>query len=418
MVESTFFVFCCTGIGRVAVNHRIRRNLNGSIIKVANLKALKLLKLLGVAPDTPSPEGGKIGVSGGTLTGYMEENAYFQYVRRVPTAGPAELMESYKKAQQKYLSYGITTIQEGMFVSEMIPLYRALLASGALKADLVAYPELKALDEAELAFPEHVKNSLGHFKIGGLKIFLDGSPQGRTAWMRAPYEGGEDYRGYGTLSDGEVRNAMTASAKRNMQLLAHCNGDAAIQQFLDCLESCENIYPNLRRLRPVIIHAQLMGPDQIPRAAALGAMASFFAAHVWYWGDVHLKNFGRLRASRISPAALALAEGLPFTFHQDAPVVEPDMLKTVWCAAGRLTRGGVILGDEQRISVYEALRAVTSTAAFQYFEEDDKGSLRPGKRADLVLLERSPLAAPVAEVSDIKVLAAVKDGETVYTRGN
>ena len=125
-----------------------------------------------------------------------------------------------------------------------------------------------------------------------------------------------------------------------------------------------------------------MGTDQLPLAKALGFTPSFFVAHVYHWGDIHLKNFGPDRASAISPAGTALALGLPFTFHQDAPVIPPDMLETVWCAVNRVTRSGAVLGPEQRIPVYEALRAVTANAAWQYFEENSKGTLAPGRPGD------------------------------------
>ena len=141
-------------------------------------------------------------------------------------------------------------------------------------------------------------------------------------------------------------------------------------------------------------------------------------AHVYHWGDVHVKNFGLERAEHISPAGSALAQNIPFTFHQDAPVIRPDMLETVWCAANRLTRSGRLLGEDERIPVLEALRAVTVNAAWQYFEEERKGSLRPGKRADLVLLSADPLAVPAEEIREIQVLETIKAGETIYQSEN
>ena len=157
-----------------------------------------------------------------------------------------------------------------------------------------------------------------------------------------------------------------------------------------------------------------MGTDQLPLAKALGFTPSFFVAHVYHWGDIHLKNFGPDRASAISPAGTALALGLPFTFHQDAPVIPPDMLETVWCAVNRVTRSGAVLGPEQRIPVYEALRAVTANAAWQYFEENSKGTLAPGRRADLVILDQDPMTAPPERLREIQVLSTIKGGKTIY----
>ena len=144
---------------------------------------------------------------------------------------------------------------------------------------------------------------------------------------------------------------------------------------------------------------------------------SFFVAHVYHWGEDHVRNFGWERASRISPAGSALALGIPFTLHQDSPVIRPDMLETLWCAVNRLTRDGRILGKEERIPVWDALRAVTANGAWQYFEEEEKGTISPGKRADFALLSADPLKTPPENLRDIRVLATVKDGERIWGDG-
>ena len=148
----------------------------------------------------------------------------------------------------------------------------------------------------------------------------------------------------------------------------------------------------------------------------LGVIPSFFVAHVYHWGDVHLENLGPGRAEAISPAGSAAEQGIPFTFHQDAPVIRPDMLETVWCAVNRVTRQGRVLGREERVDVRTALEAVTVHAAYQYFEETDKGTLAPGKQADLVILEKNPLSCPAEEIGTIAVLETIKEGVSVYTR--
>nr|WP_077601550.1 amidohydrolase family protein [Oceanobacillus sojae] len=137
-------------------------------------------------------------------------------------------------------------------------------------------------------------------------------------------------------------------------------------------------------------------------------------AHTYYWGDVHLKNLGEERGRRISPARSAYDRRLCVNFHQDAPIVKPDMLHTIWCAVNRQTRNGVDIGPEECVSVYEALKAVTINAAYQYFEEDYKGSLEEGKLADLVILDKNPLKVDKMDIKDIQVLETLKDGETIF----
>ena len=174
--------------------------------------------------------------------------------------------------------------------------------------------------------------------------------------------------------------------------------------------------PAASALRPVLIHAQLLGTDQLPAVKRLGVTPSFFVAHVYHWGDTHLENFGRARASAISPARSAEKLGIRFTFHQDTPVIPPDMLETVWCAVNRRTKAGVLLGEEERVDTLTALRAVTANAAWQYGEEGEKGTLAPGKRADLTVLDRNPLQTPPEALRDIRVLETYTDGVCIYRR--
>ncbi|MEG2182249.1 MAG: amidohydrolase [Oscillospiraceae bacterium] len=369
---------------------------------------------IGVTSDNGEFSNGEIEFLDGAPTGYMEETAFIKYVKMTPMPGAEALFEAFVRVQEKYASHGIATVQEGMMIERMGELYDSLLQGGALKLDVVAYIAMDSL-----GLMKKFKSSVGeydkHFKIGGLKIFLDGSPQARTAWMLKPYAGGDaTYCGYGTMSDEDLMEALEYAASHKIQILAHCNGDAAAKQFISTVDRVSKTYPEITSQRPVIIHAQLIGTDMLSDVKRLGIMLSFFVAHVYHWGDIHIENFTRQRASQISPANSALQHGVAITFHQDTPVIEPDMLETVWCAVNRMTKGNELLGADERISVIEALKAVTINAAFQYFEEDEKGSLRAGKRADLVILDKNPLKVPPEEIRDIKVIATVKDGEFIY----
>ena len=374
------------------------------------------LKLLGITANTPCPLGGRIEIRDGQPTGYLEENAFVSFLQKVPMPSTEDLMASYVRAQEKYASYGITTLQEGMLPSQLVPLYRTLIDRNLLKLDVVGYADAKEADAIINALSDCRGIYHNRFKLGGMKIFLDGSPQGRTAWMRTPYADSPDYCGYPALTDEEAERFLSLSVQKNLQLLAHCNGDAAAAQYLAACRKTEEKGLPLHSLRPVLIHGQLLGKDQLPEVKRLGVIPSFFVAHVYYWGDIHVKNFGLRRASRISPAASALAEGIPFTFHQDAPVIQPDMLETIWCSAVRLTKGGLRL-DREAIPVAEALKAVTIHAAYQYFEENEKGSIEPDKRADFVILDKNPLDVDPMELKKIRILETIKDGGTVFERG-
>ncbi len=255
-----------------------------------------------------------------------------------------------------------------------------------------------------------------HVKIGGYKLVLDGSPQGRSAWMSEPYLGGEEgYCSYPWMEDAKVEKYVQQAVSEHRQILAHCNGDAASEQFLNAYEKALEITCIKDDLRPVMIHCQTVRNDQLDRMAQLHMIASVFVGHVWYWGDVHKRNFGEKRGNHISPVKDALKRGIHVNFHQDTPVTKPDMLHSVWCAVNRLSRGNDVIGADQKISVYDALRAVTIEAAYEYFEEDTKGSIEVGKRADLVILDQSPLDIDPMKIKEIKVLETIKDGITVFS---
>lgn len=375
------------------------------------------LRRLGITAETVAPEGGKIGHKpDGQPDGYLEENAFIRMAGGVMSFSGTQIMKYLEKAQQIYLSFGITTAQDGKVARKDFDLLAEAAKEGRLSIDVVAYADMKT-SEALLEQQAIYRNYQRRLRLGGYKIFLDGSPQGKTAWMTKPYEGETDgYRGYPIYTDEAVREFLQKATEENVQLLAHCNGDAAADQLISAYEKVRQEARRQEDIRPVMIHAQTIRKDQVAKMARLGMIASFFTAHTYYWGDVHRKNLGEERAKEISPAATAQKEGLVYTFHQDTPVLLPDMMRTVWCAVNRVSKSGASMGEEERISVLDALKAVTLNAAYQYFEEDRKGSLKAGKLADLVILGRDPLKEPKTTLCDIRVLETLKEGSTVYLR--
>ena len=349
----------------------------------------------------------------GELTGRGEENPFLDLLGRIPMDGLEDVLRAFQGAQEEYASHGITTAQEGLLQPVMAPVYQEILRRGLLYLDVNAYVPPADYDRLRGQFAQEVSASPGTFRVAGMKIFLDGSPQGGTAWVREPYAGGGC--GTSTMTDGQVLSAFRQALDRDAQLLAHCNGDRAAEQYLTLLAQAER-EAGKKLCRPVMIHAQLLGLDQLERVKALGVIPSFFVAHVYHWGEIHVKNFGLDRAGRISPAGSALSWGIPFTFHQDSPVIPPDMLETIWCACVRRTKAGRVLGAEERIPVEAALRAVTQNAALQYGLEKELGTLRPGKRADFVLLSGDPLRTPPEELKKLQVERTVQRGRTIWSR--
>lgn len=381
-----------------------------------------MLKLVGIDSDTEDPKGGRIGrVSGSTEPdGYLEEAAMMGVQGCMGKRLKPKLSKLFEGLQKSYVENGVTTAQEGAANGGSMTILKMAQLLGKLQIDVVIYP-LASGGGSEM-FRKY-KNMVGrykkHLKIGGYKMILDGSPQGRSAWMSQPYLGGEpDYCGYPWLTDEDAFGYCLQALNENQQILTHCNGDAASEQFLNAYEKAleASTNPNKDNLRPVMIHCQTVRNDQLDRMAKLKMLPSIFIGHVYYWGDIHMKNFGPERGHRISPAKDALNRGLIINFHQDTPVTKPNMLHSVWAAVNRISRMGNIIGEDQKIGVYDALKAVTINAAYAYFEEDSKGSLKVGKRADLVILDKSPMAVAPMEIKDIRVMETIKDGKTIYKR--
>jgi predicted amidohydrolase YtcJ len=393
------------------------------------------LERAGITAATPDPPGGVIRRrADGEPDGVLEETAteplraFYMGDEGIPAA-------DIDRALSEYARHGITTVQDGATSWETYRLLAEIAGAeggsqgegdgaGAvtgLKLDVVIYPVGMSPD---FAVPADVGPDLGGYrnrlKVGGVKLVLDGSPQGKTAYLSEPYhvvlEGQpDDYRGYPTIPQPAVNALVARYLGRGIPLLVHCNGDAAAQMLIDAVAAAAETAP-LGDHRTVMIHAQTVREDQLDRMKTLGIVPSFFSAHVFYWGDWHRDSvLGPQRAARISPTADARARGLRFTLHNDAPIVPPDMIRLLWATTHRETRSGAILGPEQRIPTLDALRAITLDAAHQSFEEDRKGSLTPGKQADLVILSRDPLSLPASRLLELEVVATIARGERVYT---
>lgn len=381
----------------------------------ANSVALRVAELDESVTD---PEGGRFGRVEGSreLSGYLEETATGSVSRKLIHPIEEYSPKLIAKMQEAYLQYGITTVQDSSTPKRNLEVLAKLAEEDKLLLDVVSYPTMSAsLSETMQTYAPYVRNYHGRLKIGGCKIILDGSPQGRSAWMSKPYLGGDpDFCSYPRMTDEQVQERIETAQKNGMQILAHCNGDAASEQFVAAYERALSATGVKEDLRPVMIHCQTVRNDQLDRMKAINMTASIFVGHVWYWGDIHVKNFGPERGHHISPAKDAMARGVHVNFHQDTPVTRPNMLHSIWCAVNRVSRLGNIIGADQKISVYDALRAVTAEGAYQYFEEDEKGTIEVGKKADFVILDKSPLDVPELEIRDLAVCETIKEGKTVY----
>ena len=381
----------------------------------------KGLEVAGITADSKDPSGGVFRRREGSLEpdGVLEEMAFFKLVFTVlGTLGTDDNKALLKNGLDLYASYGFTTAQEGRATPEAIATETTVAREGGLKMDVVAYADIQGAADT-IKPPLHAKTYIQHFRIGGAKLNLDGSPQGKTAWLTKPYhvppEGqAADYRGYPAVPDDEAVALVDKAFSNSWQILAHCNGDAATDQFIMAIRAATEKYGKADR-RPVMIHSQTVREDQLDEMKKLGIIPSFFGMHTYYWGDWHRDSvLGPERAARISPAASALKRGMIFTQHHDAPVALPSSIMILASQVNRTTRSGQVLGPEQRVSVMDALKSITIHAAYQYFEEKTKGSLEPGKLADFVILDKNPLKVEPMAIKDIQVVETIKNGKSIY----
>jgi predicted amidohydrolase YtcJ len=381
----------------------------------------KAMEKFGYKDGMPTPAGGIIlrKADGKALQGLVMETAYIPMVAALPGPTAETEVAAAKAGQMLYAAAGITTAQEGATHAPQLAQLQRVAKAGGLFLDVVAYPFITDLDKITATDPFSTWGKYNnHFKIGGCKATIDGSPQGKTAWFTKPYltggpSGEKNYAG----TPGIPPEAIMAMAKKcydnNVQVMMHGNGDAAIDMLLKAHLAAAGSEPTKDR-RTVCIHCQFIRPDQIAAFRKYNIIPALFTDHTFFFGDTHIANRGMAQASFISPVKSALAAGLKPTNHTDAFVTPIDQMMTVWTAVTRKLRSGGVLGPDERITPYQALQAITTSAAYQYREEASKGSIEVGKRADLVVLSADPNKVEPDAIRDIKVIETIKDGTRIF----
>ena len=406
-------------LDRASTDHPIVLTHVSGHLSAVNSAALEVSN---ITADTADPAGGHIRrVEGSTQpNGVLEEGASrLIRVGRGSRRTPDDTDALIRKSIDVYTAYGTTTIQDGGTSTEFAEVLRAAADREPLGADVAAFVRVGSMQDIEAL--QHEETYRDGFRVAGVKFMLDGSPQGRTAWVTEPYEEGPpgtgpDYRAYGTMDPELYKARAAALIRRGVPFLAHANGDAAMDLMLDGVDEALADMDAAPDHRSVIIHAQLMRADQLDRAAVLNVVPSFFSAHAFFWGDWHRRSFGEERGNNVSPVRWAIDRGVNFTVHNDASIVPPDIMRLVSITVNRKTRSGRVLGPHQRATIQEALHAVTLGAAYQYFEEDTKGSITAGKQGDLVILETNPLTTDPADLEHIQILETFSRGRSVYQR--
>jgi predicted amidohydrolase YtcJ len=250
-------------------------------------------------------------------------------------------------------------------------------------------------------------------------VATDGAPQLRFAYFTKPFLDtsgfSQDWRGFPFTPQSTVDHYAKLAYEKNIQYFGYSNGDAGIDMTLSALNKAMKDTGVTEDRRPVISHSFFVRDDQLAKYKDKKIMAITLPNHIWLYGDVYLKILGEERAKNISPLRSASKLGVKIGIHNDTPSSGPNVLFSVWSAVNRKTFSGKTLGEEQRITAYQALQGFTVNAAYQYKEELSKGLLAKGKLADLVQLDRNPLKVDPDDIKNIRVIHTIKHGKRLYS---
>lgn len=406
----------------VAPEHPVYLSHNSGHMGVANSRALSLLS---IDENTVAPAGGFFGRDWqtGLLNGLLQETAAPPLASIISKLSWRKQWRILTNARENYLANGVTTLQNGYAGLNMMRLLEAVQKLNVVPQRMVVWP---AHGKKNIATKFDTKrednrsakaNTNFNFKVGAVKILVDGSPQGFTAYLSEPYfntrEKPDGYRGFALIGQRTLTALVSRYHSNGYQLALHGNGDEAIEYIINAVESAQKETPRADA-RHIIVHAQTIRQDQLARLRALSLSPSFFVTHTYYWGDWHRQeSLGPVRAANISPTQWAAEAGLRYSLHTDAPVTPMNPMQLLWSATNRQSVSGYELGPDQRIDMNAALRAITIDAAWQNHVDDSVGSLEIGKFADMVVLSQNPYTAD--DVRKIKVLATYIGGVERYS---
>jgi hypothetical protein len=387
---------------------------------VANSAALKIA---GITKKTKDPVGGRIvRDEKGEPTGMLEESPAMNLVRlHIPPVGIPETMNAIKTACRAFNEAGITSVIDAGDTEDEMVAYQLLRERGELTCRVNFM--LRSIQEGE-PIEESVKRvenfpmitGMGDelLRFQGLKILIDGGIGGRTALLREPYEGTPDNSGILTVPVENLQKLVDAANRRGMLCGVHCAGGKAMDIVLDAYRKTDKVKP-IKGRRFYLIHAYQPSEENFKTCRELGVLAASQPSFLYYLGDSYHENVGPERSEWLKPHRAWIDHGIVVGGGTDSPVTPYPPFPSLWAAIARRTEvKGTQMGTEQCVTREEAIRMYTVNGAYLSFEESLKGSLEPGKLADMVILDRDILTCPEDEIRDTRVLRTFLGGKTVY----
>jgi len=379
----------------------------------------------GVEKGTPDPSGGRFERdASGELTGVLVETAIDVVEKSVPEWTAVDEVRQFKIAEGMLNSYGITSTVEGATAARDIATLQRIAASGeaTLRVASMFRPEPPAENSVWEAIMRGNGTSSGFgddwVKLAGIKIFYDGGMTLRTALMRDAYpDSQDDYHGIAQLSPERLKQLVSICNRYDWRVGVHVVGDRGIDQVLDAFEAADS-EKSIRDRRFILIHASLILPEQMERAKRLGLRVDFQNVFMWDKAATVERFLGRAVADRAVPTRTlieklgidSLGAGTDFPVNTINPFINMYIMVT------RKDPNGHVYGANEAISREQALRLYTSAASHYMFEENKKGSIEPGKLADLAVLSADFMTVPENQIKDIQVDLTVVGGKVVFQR--
>lgn len=388
IIFSNFHLMCVNSAALALVGFDAGTNVEGVVKGADGAPTGELQEMAAMFPIMR-----RLGIDFRNLS--QRESSIRSYAKVATRAGVTTVTDLFSELQEEDLALMQAITGEEDFPLRIVP---ALGAVGGTPSEI-----------ADRALAMRAKSS-DKLRLGAVKLMTDGSIQGWTARVKWPgYVGGQP-NGIWNLAPDQIRALTAEMHARGVQMHIHVNGDEASEVVIDALDAAMQATP-WRGHRHVLQHGQLMGADQFRRCAELGLCVNLFANHLWYFGDQHVAlTVGRDRAERMDGVRAALDAGVATAIHSDAPVTPMGPLFTAWCAVNRRTMSGDTLGEAQKITVEEALRAITLGAAYTLGLDDEIGSIEVGKRAEFTVLGADPTTVDPMALKDVDVLGAVFGG--------
>ncbi|MET4036265.1 MULTISPECIES: amidohydrolase [unclassified Bradyrhizobium] len=384
----------------------------------------KAFRLAGVDENTPVPDGGLIEQKNGVLTGMVAENAQRPFRRTIPKPTTAELVEAIEAGGNMLLSYGITSVTDAAvgLVAGFDEIRAYNLAK--LQKRLLVRTWLVPIGDPSFSIVEQccqagLVSGVGDdmLMLGAVKIFVDGSAGGRTAWMSQPYLGDDNNCGVQMLSDEELEALVVDAHKKGYQLACHAIGDAAIGQLITAYEKALAAHPDGDR-RHRIEHCGFSRPEQHKRMKRAGIYPCPQQVFIYDFGDTYISVLGEERALSSYPLKTWRELGFRPATSSDSPICHPSPYPNIYSMVTRKTGMGTVMDARECVNIEEALQAYTEFGAFSQKLENVKGKLVPGQVADIAVFSRNMLVATPEEIlNNTRCNLTIRGGEVVFERG-